>query len=92
MTIRQGIKEKKITIRVSSELYDELQIEAEQNKISVSECVRWKLENKRMGINIIPQLCRLSTAINSVMDEYEIEEDDKELIGTEVAQLWQLLN
>lgn len=90
MATGQGIKEKKITIRVSQELYDELQIEARQNKVSISECTRWRLENKR--VSVTPQLCRLSTAFNSITNKYKIEEDDKKLIGKEVAQLWQLLN
>lgn len=88
----QEIKEKKFTVRVNSRLYNQLRIEAEQNKISISECARWRLENKGVEINIIPKLCRLLTTINSVMDKYEIKDEDKKLIGTEVTQLWQLLN
>lgn len=88
----QGIKEKKITVRVSQELYDELQIEAKQNKVSISECARWRLANKREKLNLIPQLCRLSTSINLVMNKYDVNDDDKELICTEVVRLWQLLN
>lgn len=92
MATGQGIKEKKITIRVSQELYDELQIEARQNKVSISECARWRLENKKVGVSITPQLCRLSTAINLVINKYSIEDNDKELVGREVAQVWRLSN
>ena len=90
--VEQALKEKKITIRLSENLYNELKKEADEKNIKSSEYVRWKLENRKMNTEAMPQTCRFMTTLNTVFSRYDIKEEDKKTIGEEAGKLWQLFN
>lgn len=83
---------RKITIRVSEELYDKLSNEAMRKNINISECIRQKLNSNDQNTEIIAPMCSLLTSINRLFYRYDIAQEDKEQIDQEVREVWRHLN
>lgn len=86
-------KEKKLTIRVSEELYQQIQSEANHDGMTVSEYVRLRVEEdiSQDWIRKI-KVQKVLSEIGTVLDKQETKSPRVvQMIRKEVKKLWKLL-
>ena len=87
-----GLRNKKMTIKLTEEEESKVRRDAEYNNISISEHGRQKILSDTQDTEILTQMCNLFTALNKVMRKYDISQEDKALIEKEADLVWQRLN
>ena len=86
-------KEYKTTVRYDGEFDKILTKMSHEYHISKSECMRQgilRLKNPAKA-NVLPQLCRVCSVVNEMLEKSTMNEEEKEYLKGELKEVWEQL-
>ena len=80
---------KKVTEKLEDSVYQRLVRKADRKGVNISECIRQELRNDNLQTELMKSLCRVSSEIGQILDKYDIEKNDRDVIDAEVRKVWE---